>query len=267
MKSILVSLFMVIAKTTFAHEAGENIHPKPQYTALEKAFIELFLPQAKARGFNAITINQDFDNTKYVGGVTAVNGEIRIVFGSEFSEVYPDLAEDAYAEILCHELGHILGGTSPDEQDPGVEISPEAASDYFAGAVCLPKLFKNFPAKNPVIADPVVIANCQLQFSDTEEQKICQRVASAGLSFFTSFRESLIRLVPTIKYDKFYAVPDLRIKDQGFYGFYPTFQCRSETVAAGAYCKTSQNLWENGHRNWHCLEGLGARPSCWYKAN
>lgn len=263
MKTFLFLAVMFVAGFSFAQQ--ENVHPKTSYTLLEKTLIELFTPFAKARGFHAISINQDFEHPQYVGGVNTLNGEIRVIFGSEFNAVYPELSEDAYAKILCHELGHILGGTAANEQDPGVQISPEAGSDYFAGAVCLPKLFKNLPASNLIIADPIVTTNCGLQFTNAAEQLICQRVAMAGLSFFTSFHHAMVRSIPGIENEKFYAVPDLNVKDTGYYDFYPSFQCRGETLAAGAYCPTSQGLWDQGIKNWHCKSGLGARPSCWFK--
>lgn len=266
MKKVLFIFILALSRWSYAqNQADENIQIKPKYSVMEQTLIDLFLPYAKDRSYTNITINQDFDYTQYTGGVNTVNGEIRIIFGSEFDDVYKGLPEDAYAKILCHELGHILGGTAANEQPEGVKISPEGGSDYFAGAVCLKKLFKAYPPTAPIIAAPEVIMNCSLQYSDFSEQQICQRIAMAGYDFFKVFRASLMKSVPEIKHEKFYSVPDFKNKDLGFYDFYPSFQCRNEIVSAGAYCTTSQALWEKGEKNWHCASGLGSRPRCFLK--
>lgn len=258
-------LFLSLLMTATLSFASDDLQKRETLSALEETLIELFTPYAKQRGLTEIAFYQDFDNTLYTGGVNVVDGTIRIIFGSEFDNVYPNLAPDAYAEVICHELGHILGDTAYEKQAAGQRFSPEAASDYFAGAVCLQKLFKVFPEQQPLLPDPVVIENCRNHYQEINEQKICQRVALAGFSFFTAFHHGLAKLVPQIKHDKFYALPDFNKKDKGFYDFYPSLQCRTETIANAALCKSSERLWSNGEKDWHCSSGAGARHACWYK--
>ncbi|GAB4420954.1 MAG: hypothetical protein OHK0056_31630 [Bacteriovoracaceae bacterium] len=51
------------------------------------------------------------------------------------------MTRDAYAAIVCHELGHILGG-EPRQSISGAEwSSAEGQSDYFAASNCLPRYF------------------------------------------------------------------------------------------------------------------------------
>lgn len=256
---------LVILFLTSLSNAADGLLEKTNLSLLENKVIELFLPFAKQNGFKKIAFYEDFDHTLYTGGVNVEDGVIRIIFGSEFNTVYPNLAQDAYAEVICHEIGHILGNTAYNEQPAGQRISPEAASDYFAGAVCLKKIFRHFPEEKTTIANPIVIEKCRSQYKDPGEQKICQRVAMAGYSFFTAFHHGLLKLVPQIKYDKFYALPDFNKKDNGFYDFYPSLQCRTETIAAAALCETSESLWSEGRKDWHCKDGPGARLACWYK--
>lgn len=245
--------------------AAEGLHKRLALTNLETKLVELFNPYAQQKGFSEIAFFQDFDHTLYTGGVNVEAGVIRIIFGSEFNSVYPDLGQDAYAEVICHELGHILGHTDYDQQPQGQRFSPEAASDYFAGAVCLQKLFKVFHEEEGFFADAIVIEKCRNQYKDADEQKICQRVAMAGFNFFTEFHHGLARIVPQIKYEKFYALPDFGKMDDGFYELYPSLQCRVETIAEAALCKSSEALWSKGSKEWHCNHGAGSRLPCWFK--
>lgn len=75
-----------------------------------------------------------YDNYFYMkifGGTTRVEG----------------MTLDAYAALVCHELGHIIGG-APYQTFNGAEwSSSEGQSDFFAASVCLPKYFlqQNIP--------------------------------------------------------------------------------------------------------------------------
>ncbi len=52
-----------------------------------------------------------------------------------------DFSLDAYAAVVCHEFGHLLGG-KPFQTIPGAQwASAEGQADYFAASRCLPKYF------------------------------------------------------------------------------------------------------------------------------
>ena len=111
------------------------------------------------------------------------------------------------------------------------------------------------------------MSTCAKQYSKNDEQKLCERMAMAGVDFFTSFHHSFKRAKIISGTEDFYAIPDLSKKDQRFYTFYPSFQCRAETLASGAYCTTSEQDFDRGISNWHCqksVDPVGARPSCWW---
>lgn len=264
----LVLLNPLVAGEYRSNENNDAIVEKKELTVLETAFIEIATPYIKRVKLDRIYIADDFDHTLYTGGVQIHENSARIMFGSEFRSMYEKLSDDAYAEILCHELGHIVGETSLENSPTGEEISPEAESDYFAGAVCLKKLFRKYPSTDILIPDPLVMSTCAKQYTENEDQKLCERVAMAGVDFFTSFHHSFKRAKIISGTEDFYAIPDLSKKDQRFYTFYPSFQCRAETLASGAYCTTSEQDFDRGASNWHCqksVDPVGARPSCWYK--
>lgn len=262
MKSIFLAFIIL---STIVSSSAEEIREKSDLSTMEKTLIKIFNPFIQRIGLRKITINQDFENTLYTGGVVVENDVVKITFGSEFSTLYPNLSEDGYAHILCHEIGHILGETSEEVQKKTQILSPEAESDYFSSAVCLKKLFREYDSMELKFIDPVVKAKCLTSYSLLSDQLLCERVAMTGVEFFTEFHHSLRRIKAISSNDKFYALPDLSKEDKNFYTFYPSLQCRAETIANGAFCSTSEALWENEVQNWHCQNGLGKRPTCWVK--
>ena len=259
---ILISTLTLFSQLTFSAE--KTIREKTHYTEMEKTLIQIFTPYAINAGHSRIKISTDYENTLYTGGVMVEDNMINIIFGSEFNTAYPNLPEDAYAKILCHELGHIFGET-PAADQISQPISPEAESDYFASAVCLKKLFRAYPSRTIQMVDPMVSMNCLSVYKDAQERELCERIAMSGLNFFTALRTSLLKTKAIMSSDTFYAQPDFSKKETRYFDFYPSLQCRTETIAAGAYCDTSENLWSIGEKNWHCKSGIGARLGCWFK--
>lgn len=252
MKYIFAFLLSLTVLPTFAGSMlAEGIYEKRSLTELEERFLEIARPYAHRVGVTNVVIAEDFENTLYTGGVQIIDKTAVITFGIDFRSAYLSFSDDAYAKILCHELGHVVGET----QNPVKPISEEAESDYFAGAVCLKKLFRTYPKSDGLKPVPVAVAKCRV----SKEPELCERVAMAGVDFFSSLHHSLRRLRVITEADRFYALPDLRIEDSGFYTFYPSLQCRAETVAAGAFCETSEKAFDKGQRDWHCQ-----RPRCWY---
>lgn len=126
------------------------------------------------------------------------------------------LTPDAYAAIVCHELGHIIGG-SPLQTIPGAEwSSSEGQSDFFAASVCLPRYFK------------------KLGVSDLE---ISQRVEQAGFEMISAFMTIEKGSVKRFKMD------DTRVEST-LINNYPTLQCRYENFRNN---KERPACWFNEH--------------------
>ncbi len=52
-----------------------------------------------------------------------------------------EFSQDAYAALICHELGHLIGG-EPFQTIAGADwASSEGQADFFAASQCLPKYF------------------------------------------------------------------------------------------------------------------------------
>lgn len=242
---------------------AQHLVPKKNLTLLEKTFINLFTPVVQKANYKKMIIHEDFEFTKYIGGVNSENGQINFIFGSDFKSVYPTLSEDGYAMILCHELGHILGET-PEHLQADKKLSPEAESDYFAASICAKKLFSQ-PAlvTGFVPTSNEALLSCQAQYTTLHDVHLCARIIEASYNLYSEIHFSLLRIMPDIKSQKFYAIPDYTSVDQNFYDFYPSLQCRFQTSIAGALCKPQ--MWEPLNYNWACTTKTAQRPACWYK--
>lgn len=117
------------------------------------------------------------------------------------------MTKDAYAAVVCHELGHVLGG-APYQTINGVEwASAEGQADFFAASVCLPGYFKSL---------------------GTSAHDISARVEKAGyemLSSLAPFGSGTRDEVGSLQ--RFYEL-DEKV-EKTLINNYPSLQCRYET--------------------------------------
>ena len=224
--------------------------------------VEIMTPAAKEIGLTGIRIVKSSDYPNNFGSVEIKDQAIEVVIGCEVQLKHPNLSEDAFTYSFCHELGHIFAG-SPFYKDAS-HLSAEGQADYWAAAVCLKKVFRTFPEVKLTHPDPFVKLNCDSQFSDLNEQAICYRIAQAGMDFMTAISFDIAKL-GQIDNTGFYRKPEFTRKETYFSDGYPTLQCRVETIAAGAFCNTSENNWDKKVTNWSCSNLVAARPGCWFK--
>lgn len=180
------------------------------------------------------------------------------------------LTPDGLRLILCHELGHIYGGSprrhvpyewdGPTAHDGLSFTSSEGQADYYATLSCFSKLINGQDhalvlKNNPV--SPAIIKSCV--HLNSEDQMICQRALLASLNFLNlNINLNISMETP----DKF--VAPILIQDQ-----YPSAQCRLDTLRAGARCpKKMELVFDFVHSISNECEDLAyARPLCWYQSN
>jgi hypothetical protein len=74
-------------------------------------------------------------------GVTFHEEALRLVVFGGTARI-KNMTVDAFAALICHELGHVLGGP-PYQSIPGSEwSSAEGQSDFFAASQCLPRYYQ-----------------------------------------------------------------------------------------------------------------------------
>ena len=207
-----------------------------------------------------------------------VNASAQLTSNESVISMYGGLArhskmtKDGYALIICHEIGHHIGGApkfeSRDNFDWG---STEGQADYYATLKCLRRLFidedNNFIVKN-LNPGPEVKRKCSRVWKKKNDRNICIRSVMAGLSV-TNVMSSLsgpLSVAPKVNTPDTFAV-NRTIED------YPELQCRLDTYVQGSLCKVDYqtNLSSSDENEGTCHENSGhkrgQRPLCWYNPN
>ena len=192
---------------------------------------------------------------------------------------HPLLTEDGFALIVCHELGHHLGGApkripeNPIEEifkDKIIWASNEGQSDYWATLKCFRKVFKdkdNFAFLQEQVVDDEMFALCDKSFSSKEESALCLRslIASKNLSkVLTSLSSPDAEIYPKI------STPDPKEVTTTFQK-HSEAQCRLDTLLAGTICHEvlSSNVSDKNPNIGTCNrsngDDFGVRPLCWFR--
>ena len=183
----------------------------------------------------------------------------------------PEVTADGFAMVLCHEIGHHLGGY-PYVQDWAAN---EGQSDMHAVGACAAKMF----VANPHLSAQA-LANLPQNMKDkcdrnrpANERDLCYRTLEAG----KSLADLLAALGnSTVNFD----TPDTSTVTRTN-NDHPAAQCRLDTYVAGAMCGSAK--WDyalipgkalvhksmaaqNEAFSHSCATGEGARPACWFAA-
>lgn len=207
------------------------------FTDITQNFLALFSAQAYNEA--NVGINPDFNWQSAI-----LMGGSRLDLDSKLFYIYlhgglarmPGNNKLSSAFVLCHELGHLLGGEPKQIQVlHGEWASCEGQADDWSTRVCLKKWLTEQPA---LFANEQVAKDSIVRCKGQANEKLCQQMMSAGFIFFES----------STKWMKETNLPSLLIEDQNIVETtdlnYPNTQCRVDTVA-------------------HAALGL-PRPKCWF---
>ena len=171
---------------------------------------------------------------------------------------------DGFAVVVCHELGHHLGGVP---RYPGQFAANEGQADYFATLKCLRRVWEgddNVSIVGSLGVPQTVTAACEKSFSDAASIALCQRTAMAGLS--SANLSKALDGSGTVSFTS----PDAN-KVSSTYDSHPRAQCRLDTYYNGSLCqvKHAEEIGQNDPTVGVCSmeknDSFGYRPQCWYK--
>lgn len=174
-----------------------------------------------------------------------------------------ETTDEGFLLVLCHEIGHHIGGVPKYTADGGW-ASVEGQADYYATSKCLRKIFaKEVNTWNGDV-DPIAERRCGQYWKDEIQYKICVREAMGALS-----AANLNALVSGS------AKPRFDAEDKNVvsvtYDRHPASQCRLDTTMHGSLCQVSDTveIGNRDHGQGVCKnipsQEYGARPRCWYK--
>lgn len=193
----------------------------------------------------------------------------------------PEVTPDGFALVLCHELGHHLGGYVMTSDADMNWASNEGQSDYFATDSCAKELWKDDLEDNALhraTVAPVAKNLCDKNYAAQKDRDLCYRSANAGLSLATllaTLRNSVLPKFETPSREVVQSTDD----------DHPEAQCRLDTYMAGAVCTLpfdrsvipGKGLTQGGASpeaeafagQSSCLARDGwvsaQRPRCWFK--
>lgn len=193
----------------------------------------------------------------------------------------PEVTADGFAMVVCHELGHHLGGFAFYQGEEDEWAAAEGQADYYASQACARALWKADKAGNAKAretVDAVAKAACDNTWKSEDEQNLCYRIALGGQSL-----ANLLAVLGGSDAPKF-DTPD-QSKVTQTETAHPAAQCRLDTYFQGGLCTRDFDLnvipgrshpdgqqsagAERDAAKASCFvaEGftVGARPACWFK--
>lgn len=245
-------------------------HDGDPFTATMNKALEIFHPivadlyDAELEMYNKI----DEDAINAVARKAGDRWQIEVFGGLQRVD---GLTNDALTIVLCHEMGHLIGGFPVITNSRDGSMSAEGNSDYFATQACLRKMWQDEDAENARAAARAqelpekLTEACRRKFATAADSQMCMRAMAAIKSLQTLFTNtSLTQPSPA-------AVARTQLQ-------HPEFQCRIDTLIAGALCTKPWQFDRKFPKNPYDLRRVsctrtefgttiydGVRPRCWYQ--
>ncbi len=182
---------------------------------------------------------------------------------------HPQVTEDGFAVVMCHELGHHIGGAPKKYASSGSKYwaSNEGQADYFGTLKCLRRYFENdnnIEIAKTLNAPAVVSAKCAEIYKNENEIAICIRSAMAGYSVGRLF--NALSGDGVVDFTK----PSTKVVTST-YDAHPASQCRLDTYYQAALCDrpVADAVSNTDEAQGVCYkkagDSIGYRPACWFK--
>ncbi len=175
------------------------------------------------------------------------------------------MTEDAFALVLCHEVGHHIGGFPLIRTD---WLTAEEGADYFATLKCARRIFlhdNNQKIVKSIKVPPVVQVACASAHKDLNDRAICIRTNAASQVLGQFFA-----LIPQPSANPKFETPDRSVAARTNMS-YGSDQCRLDTFFQGSLCEKSFNedVSDSDELKGACHgktgHTVGLRPLCWFR--
>lgn len=227
------------------YELKENDHPRSDITLRDAEEIRTdFLNYAKPLlkdNTRKLDIQISWDLPYYTAHARYTETSLFIGMWGGFLRA-PGMNKSIIATTLCHELGHLVGGTPKQTNDEGENISTEGQSDFYAALKCTANFLRSYPQHAPKISEEVR--------NFCEGNKDCENSLESGLQTFAFLQKWGFTAYEPVSIHKQAPETDTFVPNT-----YPVYQCRLDSFTRAATCM-KENRAET------CTP-----PPCWWPVN
>ena len=239
-----------------------------QYHSTINKFEKVYAPIVRSWGAKLLIDRKWENDTVNAGTLRQNRGKTWVINLYGGYARHPATTPDSYLLVMCHEIGHHIGGAPKKIIDSKTHwASTEGQSDYYATLKCLRKIFRHDDNASIVRSLPIpesIRTECAASFRKASDFYLCLRTSFAGMA--VSEVNADIRNMPTPEIDR----TDSRIVSTTF-NDHPEPQCRLNTYFQGAVCTVPsiRSVSQVNEMSGTCHPKLkytkGLRPGCWYR--
>ena len=282
---LLAALLLVLSGSVFANEEGETFFmPEndfyiPVQTKLESGLTEaqfnkvidriekIYSPIVNQMQGNLVIERKWEDGTVNASAIRmGKNWNVKMFGGLARHRT---ITEDGFSIVLCHEIGHHIGGAPKITSTFSMEnwASNEGEADYWSTLKCLRNVLGNDDnvaiVKKMSVPSPLN-STCKKIYRDSKEAALCIRSGMAAVSVTNLFAE--LSGGAEAKFE----TPDSRAVTRTD-DSHPAYQCRLDTFFQGAICdkdpREDVSQTDEFKATCHGFNGdaVGLRPRCWFK--
>ncbi len=271
MKGLKFISFIFLGLLVGGNAFAGDIFTAMQFDGLARKIKDIYAPEMKYYLKKDLDISINYEFHFKNAAIKLDKDTYRIIVTAPLLDEIMQMP-DAATLILCHEVGHVLGGGPFKRKEVGPNDPPlpwasaEGQADYFATAKCAKRVFAEDDNREIVRhfkLSQEVKDKCSEVYGSDGEYFLCLRVAKAvtELSYY---------MIKTSSRKVSLTTPDLsRVTKTSV--DYPTDQCRVDTMFQGALCDADPEEMPNRYnqKTGYCNKSdgytIGTRPSCWYK--
>jgi hypothetical protein len=243
----------------------ESVMTENDFNQVLNTLSKIYSPVILARGGYPLLMKGDWHSSVVNAYATREVNSWKVLVAGGIARS-KGMTNDSLALIVCHELGHHLGGAPRTFLFEGWP-SAEGQADYWAASKCMKRYYAELLSEEIVINQNIpekVLADCTNTYSEPKEMKICVRTMMATMNFST-----FLNALGTTRYITNILGKDNREVKGTNTNDYPRPQCRIDTLYQGALCTIEADIEtsETDAKLGHCNDTtkLGARPRCWYR--
>lgn len=177
---------------------------------------------------------------------------------------------DGFAMVVCHEVGHHLGGAPKRSSWWGSSwASNEGQADYWGSTKCMKRVLDVMPEYHQIDTSSkeykYAEKECDKRFASQHDAYICTRSAMAGKSLANLFKD-----LRGLSNDLKFGDRDPKVVKKIFHS-HPQPQCRLDTYFSGALCDkdVSDGVDDTDMKQGMCNRSEGynleTRSLCWFK--